>query len=164
MKMPGPALLLIFSLCLVLAGCQTEQPMTNTVEQVIYTADSGPVLPELQWHEERVITRTAVTLTRNGRVAATQINAGAWAVPVDAAALLDELAAVDCASLTRVEPADPPDGGGTVSYTLVFADGDPCVLTFDPGVTYTGSEAITAPVQALLQTLPWPPEAASRIK
>jgi hypothetical protein len=55
------------------AGCSTVEPMNN-VTQVSYTSDSGTILPELQWHEEIVITKSKVSLTRNGRVADTQIN------------------------------------------------------------------------------------------
>jgi len=157
-------ILMVISLALILTGCQTEQPMSDTVEQIIYAANSGPVLPDLQWHEEIIIARDGVTLNRNGRVDNSQINAGSWTLPADTGALLGDLAAVNCADLKRVEPADPPDGGGTISYELIFTDGSRCVLTYDPGVTYTGGEAVTEPVQAFLRTLSWPAEAASRIK
>ena len=55
----------------------------NNVTQVSYTSDAGTILPELQWHEQIVITKSQVSLTRNGRVADTEINAGSWEIPVD---------------------------------------------------------------------------------
>ena len=69
--------------------------------------------------------------------------------------------ALSCAGFKRVDPADPPDGGGTHSYTLTYTSGDPCTLTFDPGVTYSGSEALTQPVQQILAALTLPAEAAA---
>ena len=56
----------------------------NNVTQVSYTSDAGTILPELQWHEQIVITKNRVSLARDGRTADTQINAGSWEIPVDA--------------------------------------------------------------------------------
>ena len=55
----------------------------NDITQGSYTSEAGTILPELQWHEQ-TITKGTVPLTRNGRVADTQINTGSWEIPVDA--------------------------------------------------------------------------------
>ena len=113
------------------------------IAKVSYTSDAGTILPELQWHEQIVITKNKVSLARNGRTADTQINAGSWEIPVDAqkiAALFEQLATVDCATINRVEPDDVPDGGGTESYTIAYARGKECSLVYDPGTTYTNGE------------------------
>ena len=137
----------------------------NNVTQVSYTSDAGTILPELQWHEQIVITKSEVSLTRNGRVADTQINAGSWEIPVDAekiTALLEQLAQVDCATIKRVEPDDVPDGGGTESYTIAYALGKECSLVYDPGTTYTNGELVVKPIQAFTRSLVLPADAAPR--
>jgi hypothetical protein len=146
------------------AGCSTVEPMNN-VTQVSYTSDSGTILPELQWHEEIVIAKSKVSLTRNGRVADTQINAGSWEIPVDAqkiAALFEQLATVDCATIKQVAPDDVPDGGGTESYTIAYARGKECSLVYDPGTTYTDGELLVKPIKLFIQNLNLPVDAASR--
>jgi hypothetical protein len=147
------------------AGC-TAGGRVGTISQVTYTADSGPILPELQWHERITITGDGVTLARNGKVKDTQVNAGTWELAVDAqavAALFAQLETVDCAAVKRVEPDDPPDGGGAESYEIVYASGATCTLAYDPGVTYTGGESIVAPVRAFVRAQALPPEAASKL-
>ena len=137
----------------------------NDIAQVSYTSDAGTILPELQWHEQIVITRSKVSLTRNGRVADTQINAGSWEIPVDAqkiAALFEQLATVDCSTIKRVAPDDVPDGGGTETYAIVNARGKGCSLVYDPGTTYTNGELLVKPIAVFLQSLTPPAEAASR--
>ena len=137
----------------------------NSITQVSYTSDSGTILPELQWHEQIVITKSKVSLARNGRVAGTQVNAGSWEIPVDAqqiAKLFEQLATVDCATIKQVEPDDVPDGGGTESYTIVYARGEECSLMYDPGTTYTNGELLVKPIDLFIQSLTLPADAWSR--
>ena len=56
-------LAIIFYECMT--GCNTGQYM-NDISQISYTSDSGMILPELQWHEEIIITKNKVSLIRNG--------------------------------------------------------------------------------------------------
>lgn len=165
MKRPTQ-ILLVALICAWVVGCARGNPMRDVTE-VIYTSGAGTILPELQWHEQISITRQAVTLTRNGRVAESRVNAGRWAFAADARAvdaLFKQLAVVDCARLKRVEPADPPDGGDTVRYTVVYGRGKRCELVYDPGTTYTGGEAVVAPVAAFIRGLALPAGAGNRYK
>ena len=157
-------LLVILAALFCAAGCTRAEPMNN-VTQVSYTSDAGTILPELQWHEQIVITKSKVSLTRNGRVADTQINAGSWEIPVDEQkmqALFEQLATVDCATIKRVAPDDVPDGGGTESYTIAYARGKACSLVYDPGTTYTNGESLVKPIKLFIQSLILPTDAASR--
>lgn len=156
------ALAAIFCECL--AGCKAGKAVDQIVE-VRYTSSAGTILPELQWHEEIVISRGGASLRRNGRAADSEVNEGTWGVVVDAqqvSALFEQLQAVDCAALQRVEPQDAPDGGGEESYTLVYASGKRCSLWYHAGVDYTNGERIVEPVQAFLQGLALPLAAQSR--
>jgi hypothetical protein len=115
----------MFLFALNLARCNTEWSMDDII-QVVYTSEAGPILPELQWHEQIIITAEKITLTRTGRTDETEINAGAWEFEADSAqvtALFATLQVIDCATLRRIEPDDPPDGGQTESYTLHYASG-----------------------------------------
>lgn len=155
--------LFLTALLLCLSACAPEPPM-NRLTQITFSRDSGSILPELQLHEEYTLTRQSAAFSRSGKIAATQANAGAWELSADPAALealFTQAEALPCAGFKRVEPADPPDGGGTQTYTLTYASGGPCTLTFDPGVTYAGSEALTLPVQQFLAALTLPAEAAA---
>lgn len=150
--------------CRGITGCQTEQAM-NDISQVSYTSDSGTILPELQWHEQIIITKNKVSLTRNGRAADTKVNTGVWEFVVDepkVTALFAQLTAVNRAAIKRVEPDDPPDGGGTESYTIIYAGDQEFSLVYDPGTTYTNGGLIVEPVEAFIQSLTLPAEAASR--
>ncbi len=153
----------LIALLLSLSACAPEPPM-NHITQITFSRDSGSILPELQLHEEYTLTRQTAAFSRSGKVAATQVNAGAWELPADPAALealFTQLETLSCADFKRFEPQDPPDGGGKQTYTLTYASGSPCSLTFDPGVTYSGSEALTQPVQQFLAALTLPAEAAA---
>ncbi len=145
-------------LCCLLAGCRRHQPL-DTIVQVSYSSNAGPILPELQWYEEITITPDAVLLTRSGRVAETEINTGSWQLTVDPAAvsaLFEHLAAVDCTTITRLEPDDPLDGGETESYRVVYASGAACSLRYDPGTTYANGMQIVQPVRMFLAGLDFP--------
>lgn len=150
-------------LCGMITGCRRTARVE--VVRVVYRSDAGPVLPELAWHEEVTITPGKVTFSRSGSVAESEINAGSWEVAVDAAEvseLFARLAAVDCATLERIEPDDPPDGGHTESFTLTYAGGGTCELRFDPGATYRNGALIVEPVRAFMERLELPAEAVSR--
>ncbi|MDY0170281.1 MAG: hypothetical protein RBS80_27300 [Thermoguttaceae bacterium] len=144
-----------------------ESTAVKEIDQVSYTSSSGPILPELQWHEEIVISRQRATLSRNGRVAETEVNAGSWECSIDEAAvtaLFAQLAAVDFAAIRRNEPEDPPDGGDTESYVLRHTDSTEFALWVEPGVTYTHGELITSPVDAFIRRLDFPAESANRYR
>lgn len=152
--------------CECIAGCKTGQSM-NDISQVTYTSDSGTILPELQWREQIIITKNKVSLTRNGRTADTQVNAGTWEFAVDGpkvTALFAQLETINCATIKRMEPDDLPDGGGTESYTIVYAGDQECSLVYDPGTTYTDGILIVKPVEAFIRNLTLPVGAANRYK
>jgi hypothetical protein len=137
----------------------------NEITQITYTSDAGTILPELQWHEQIIITRSKMSLSRNGRVADTEVNAGSWEFAADeqtVQALFEQLATIDCAALKRVAPDDPPDGGSTESYTITFARGKECSLVYDPGTTYTNGELLVKPIQTFIRSLVLPADAAPR--
>ena len=157
-------LIVILAVLFWTTGCGTAEPMKD-IAKVSYTSDAGTILPELQWHEQIVITKNKVSLARNGRTADTRINAGSWEIPVDAqkiAALFEQLAKVDCATIKRVEPDDAPDGGGAESYTIAYARGKECSLMYDPGTTYTNADLLVKPINLFIQSLTLPADAASR--
>lgn len=145
-------------------GCQSGETR-DAISQVSYASQAGPILPELQWYEQIVITPTQVRLTRQGGAAETDVNVGNWNLAADEAqiaALFAQLEALDCAKMTRIEPDDPPDGGSTESYVLVYASGRECALLFDPGTTYTQSDRLVTPITQFIQGLSLPAEAANR--
>jgi hypothetical protein len=153
-------------LCGLATGCRAARPV-NEIAQITYTSTAGPILPELQWHEEIVIMPEKVVLSRNGRVEESEVNAGSWEVAVDAeavATLFEQLSAVDCATIKRVEPDDPPDGGHSESYRITYASGIPCSLDYDPGATYTNGELIVEPIRVFLANLDLPASATTRHK
>lgn len=152
--------------CKLITGCSPMRHL-NDVSQVTYTADSGPISSELQWHEEIIITRDKVRLARNGRDPNTEVNAGTWNIAADAgevAGLFAQLEAVDCSSIERVEPESSLDGGGSVSYDIVYANEKTYFLSYDPGVTYTYGESLTDPVDAFIQGLSFPVKAVDRYR
>lgn len=157
-------LIAVILILVLLSGCSTEQHMKE-ITQISYTSDSGALLPELQWHEEYVITDGAVTFSRNGKVAETEVNAGTWQIALDeqqTAELFKQLEAVNIAAIERVEPQDAPDGGGSASYAVVYAGGKTFNLYFDAGVVYTNSEPLLDPINQFIQNLVLPAEAANR--
>lgn len=139
----------------------------DDVSQVSYTSDAGTILPELQWHEQIIITKSKVLLTRNGRVANTRINAGRWEFAADehkVAALFAQLETINCATIKRIEPDDPPDGGGARSYIFLYGRNKTFSLMYDPGTTYTNGELLVRPVESFIQSLNLPAAAASRYR
>ncbi len=157
-------LALMLIACGFLAGCRPVETMDD-ISGIVYTSDSGTILPELQWHEAINITKDGVTLLRSGKVAETQVNAGTWAITVDEQAvevLLHQLEEVDCSTIQRVEPEDAPDGGETEAYTITYGDGKERYLVFNPGVTYTNGELLVGPIEEFIQSLEIPDEARNR--
>jgi hypothetical protein len=151
-------------LCGSLASCNTPETMTD-ISQIVYTSDAGTILPELQWHEQIVIAQDKVCLTRNGRAENTKVNAGTWEIAVDeqeVAELFRQLEAVDRSAIQQIKPEDAPVGGDTESYTITYAGGKTFSWVYDPGPTYTSGELIVQPVQAFIQSLDLPADAASR--
>lgn len=137
----------------------------NHISQISYTTDSGTILPERQWHEQLTITPTQITLKRHGRAENSTINAGTWEFAADTPQvreLFAQLATINWATIKRVEPADPPDGGGAESYTIVYANNQSYTLTYDPGVTYTHDQLIVKPIQAFIRRLTLPAAAVNR--
>ncbi len=155
-------LMLIF--CGFLAGCRPVETMDD-ISGIMYTIDSGTILPELQWHEAITITKQGATLIRNGKVDETQVNTGTWVILVDeqeVEALFQQLETVDCATIQRVEPEDAPEGGETETYTVTYGNGKSCSLVFDPGASYADSESLVEPIEAFVQSLEIPDEARNR--
>lgn len=163
MKNLIPIPLVILLGCLLL-GCTLEKTV-QTINLVQYSSDSGPILPERQWHEEITITNNAVVLKRSGKVAETKVNAGSWEIPVDmdtVAEFFQELEAVDWSSLKRIEPDDTPDGGGVISYEFVFSNGKSLSLYYDPGTTYENDSRMRKLVDEFILQLEIPFGAKSR--
>jgi hypothetical protein len=147
-----------------LPGCKSEGYLQD-ISRISYTSDSGTILPELQWHEEIVITRGQVSLSRNGRTPDTQINAGSWEFPVDeakVAALFDQLKTVDVSAIRRIEPEVQPDGGDSESFTILYARNKKLVLDYGQGATYTNDAFVVESIRAFLRSLTLPPQAAAR--
>ena len=148
--------------CLWVTGCSTGQGAGN-ISQVTYISDSGSILPELQAHEEIIITKNSVTFMQRGTTPDTAVEEGEWTVTVDeqkVAVLFAQLETVDYTTIERVEPEDPIDGGSTESYTIVYTGGKTFSMRLDPGTTYTNGELVTEPVRKFIQELAPPNEAS----
>jgi len=132
------------------------------IKEILFTSDAGTILPELQWHEEIRITTTAATFSRNGKTQDSRVNSGTWVIPMDEVSgrrLFETLQAVDCSKIKRIEALDAPEGAGTRSYTLNYANGKTCSLYFDAGTTYEHGEMITDPLNEFIGNLNFPAEA-----
>jgi hypothetical protein len=137
------------------------------ISQVSYTSESGTILPELQWYEEIVITRDKVTLARNGKAGDTEVNAGTWEFAVDeqkVTAFFEQLEAIDCSSIKEVEPDEPTDGGGTETYSIVYAGDKTFYLWYGQGTTYTDGMLIVKPIDAFIESLALPAAATNPYK
>lgn len=161
---PNKHILLILILILtagLLAGCGKADAMTKLLE-IKHSAEAGTIQPELQWHEETIITRESVTFKRTGKVDGTQVNQGVWQVNADRediADLFTKLEAVDLSSIKAVEPQDIPEGGGSAYYLLTFAEGGSFSLNYTPGMDYENGSLVTAPLDAFLKGLSLPKDA-----
>jgi hypothetical protein len=158
--------LLAAVLCPSLWSC-TRARYLEEISQVSYTEASGTIPPELQLYEEVVITEEKVTLRRNGRTPDTEVNEGEWEAAVEAQgvrAFFEQLEAIDCSTVRRVEPAALEIGGGTESYTIVYAGDRTFYLGYGGGVTYTDGMLLVAPIETFIDGLTFPAGAASQYK
>jgi hypothetical protein len=155
------ACLIIFILS---TGCEAKNSLQD-VDRIIFTVDSGPILPELQAHEVYTITPSNITLKRTGVYSNTEVFEGEWAFSGDEA-LLQELFTIakrkDCSAYMRVEPEDAPDGGHTIRLTVVYADESECTLIYDPGVTYKGADELFGKLKEVLNNLKSHPSMAPK--
>ena len=152
--------------CSCISGCKTVRYMKD-ISQVSYTSESGTILPELQWYEQIVITRNKVTLTRNGKTTNTEINTGTWEFAVDeqkVTAFFEQLEAIDCSPIKEVKPDEPTEGGGTETYSIVYASDKTFYLKYGQGTTYTDGMLIVKPIDAFIESLMLPAGAANRYK
>jgi len=159
-------LMLAALFCSCVAGCRTVRYMKD-ISQVSYTSESGTILPELQWYERIVITRNKVTLARNGKETNTEVNAGTWEFAVDeqkVTAFFEQLEAIDCSSIKKVEPDQPTVGGGTETYSIVYAGDKTFYLRYGQGTTYTDGMLIAKPIDRFIESLTFPDGAANRYK
>jgi len=136
-------------------GCDVKNEPKG-VDRIIYTVDSGAILPELQLHEVYTITRTGVDLVRSGKSSDTHVYEGEWAYTADEG-LLTKLFTIaeggDCTAYKRVEPEEPLDGGETVTIQLVYTDDSDCTLTYDPGTIYEGAEELQGKAREVIENL-----------
>lgn len=157
--------LLLFLAAVLLAGCGKADDMTKLLE-ITLSAEAGTIQPDLQWHEETIITRDSVTFKRSGKVDGTQVNQGVWQVNAnraDIAELFATLEAVDLSSIKAIEPDEIPEGGGSTYYLLTFADGGSFSLNYTPGMDYENGSLVTAPLDAFLEGLSLPKDAVPQI-
>ena len=159
-------LMLAALFCSCMSGCKTVRYMKD-ISQVSYTSQSGTILPEEQWYEQIVITRNKVTLARNGQAANTKINAGTWEFAVDeqkVTAFFEQLEAINCSSIKKVEPDQTTEGGGTETYSIVYAGDKTFCLRYGQGTIYTDGMLIVKPIDAFIESLTLPAGAANRYK
>jgi len=159
-------LMLAALFCSCVSGCKTVRYMED-ISQVSYTSESGTIPPELQWYAQIVITRNKVTLTRNGKTADTEVNEGTWEFAVDeqkVTAFFEQLEAIDCSSIEKVEPDEPTVGGGTETYSVVYAGDETFYLRYGQGTTYTDGMLIVKPIDAFIESLALPAGAANQYK
>ncbi|MDY7080119.1 MAG: hypothetical protein SXV54_24830 [Chloroflexota bacterium] len=158
--------LVLALLCSCISGCKRARYLED-ISQVSYTEESGTILPELQLYERIVITRDRVTLSRNGKTPDTEINEGVWEFEVDeqkVTAFFEQLEAIDCSSIEKVEPDEPTLGGGTETYSIVYAGDEKFYLGYGQGTTYTNGRLIVDPIEAFIRSLEFPAGAASQYK
>jgi predicted alpha-1,2-mannosidase len=144
------------------AADEKEPTAMKAVIQITVEADSGPVTPDHQWHEVLILSPQQAELTRIGRSETSLIQSGHWTLSLEqeaSRAFFASVSAIDFSVFKRREPPVSPDGGGTVSYTLVRADGQTTCLNFDPGTDYPGSEALVSLIRAFISDTPFPPSA-----
>jgi len=155
-------LLCVVSIAILIfaAGCDVKSA-PKEVTRIIYTIDSGAILPELQAHEVYTVTPGTVTLNRSGVNMNTQVFEGEWTFATDET-LLKELFTIaesrPCSEYKRVEPADSPDGGETITITLTYADASECALTINPGVSYVGAEELLGKIREVLANMKTRPD------
>ena len=159
-------LILATLFCSCMSSCTRVRYMKE-ISQVSYTEESGTIPPELQLYEQVVITRDKVTLTRKGKTTDTEVNEGVWEFEVDGqevTAFFEQLEAINCSSIRRVEPDELEIGGGTESYSIVYTGDKTFYLGYGGGVTYTDGMLIVKPIDTFIKGLTFPAGAASQYK
>jgi len=159
-------LILLALIFITLSGCKQVTKLIE-IDQVIYSYNTGPILPEMQVHEQYSILKDRVEFSRNGLSNDSMVNSGTWLIQVDeqkSQELFNTLKSVKCKSIQRIEPADPPDGGYTLSYEISYSDGTSCNLIYNPGVEYSGGEVVVDPVTAYISALVLPSDSVNRYK
>ena len=165
MKHRSLRLTIVALLCAVLPACRHVRHLSE-ISQITYTSRAGTILPEMQWYEEIVITPDQVTLHRNGMTSDTEINEGDWVWSPDVEdvrAFFQELEAVDCSTIRRVE-REPEEGGGTETYTIVYAGGKKFRFAEGDEDTYTDSWLLWKPIKEYIAQMDMPQEARPRSK
>jgi len=164
----------VFLICLLLPAIMTgcvllNHDKTPNVVEIIYTAESGSIQPELQWFERYTIFRntamSSVMFDRTGKMNRTQVNQGGWVLKPDLQAhdkLFASLDALDQHTIQPVEPQEIPDGAGTERYELKYSDGSTFSLDYTPGMKYINGDLVTGPVQEFIESLPMPDDAKAR--
>jgi len=151
---------------LSLSSC-TKSCYLEDITQVIYTEESGAISPEYQLTEKIIITGEEVTLIRSGRIDETMVNEGTWEVEVDEseiAVLFEQLEAVDCSTVKRVDPEDRPIGGGIKYYNIIYAGDKAFNLSYNGGTTYTDGMLIFGPIDTFIEGLTFPAGATVQYK
>ena len=154
----------LVALCALLPTCRRVRQLRE-ISQITYTSRAGTILPEMQWYEEIVITPDRVTLHRNGMTPDTEINEGDWTWAPDAEevrAFFQELEAVDCSTIRRVKK-EPESGGGTETYTIVYA-GQEFYFADGDEVSYADSWLLWKPIKEFIAQMDVPEEARPRSK
>lgn len=159
------SIMVILFIAFGISGC-SEVVNMKEISQIEFSSDSGSILPELQWHEEYIIRRDSVTFVRYGKIESSKVNSGSWEIESDQLMideLFDRLAKVNTRSIKYIEPTDSPDGGGSQSYTITYANGSAFCLSFDQGAEYSNAGLITEPVETFIEGLTLPLDASSKI-
>ena len=159
-------IILVILLGLSLSGC-TKSCYLEDISQITYTEESGTISPEYQLTEKIIITGDKVTLTRRGRIDETLVNEGTWEIEVDEseiAALFEQLEAVDCSTIKRVEPEERPIGGGIKYYSIIYAGDKAFNISYSGGTTYTNGMLIIEPINTFIEGLTFPAGATVQYK
>ncbi|MGD8966970.1 MAG: hypothetical protein PVI07_05640, partial [Anaerolineae bacterium] len=79
-------------------------------------------------------------------------------------ALFEQLEAIDCSSIKRIEPDELEIGGGTESYSIVYGGDRTFDIRYGGGVTYRDGMLIVEPIQAFIRGLKFPFGATTQYK
>jgi len=164
-KFPVLLLLLMVLLC---SGCNLENRQKSNlgeITQITYSSSSGSILPDLQWHEEIIITLDDVTLTRNGKTPDSLVNSGTWRCQIDPSiteTLFIQMKDVDCSIINRIESKDSPDGRSVENYIIHYQSGTTCDLFYDPGTEYLNGEMIVNPILEYMKLIDFPQDSVAQ--
>jgi hypothetical protein len=93
------------------------------------------------------------------------VNTGSWDLTTDKQLLqelFDVLQEMDCAKIQRIDPVDPPDGGSSEEFTVVYENGKPCSMRYDPGVSYENGDEYAALIRNFFSGIELPDNAVNR--